>query len=175
MGRGDGKLQSQSQYMNKRDLSEADIEAKFITPAIIKAGWDELTQISRQKFFTDGRIYVKGKMTARGKRKFADYILFYKPNIPIAIIESKDNSHSVKAGIQQALGYSNTLDIPFVFSSNGDAFYFHDKTVTDGKISYQLTIFWMVRVIPQINTNYKLKIKNILLTFFFIIGNCSIL
>lgn len=65
--------------MNKKDLSEADIKAKYITPAIIKAGWDELTQIGREKYFTDGRIYVKGKLIARGKRKFADYILFYMP------------------------------------------------------------------------------------------------
>ena len=126
--------------MNKRDLSEADIKEKFITPAVTKAGWDEFTQIGREIFFTDGRIYVKGKVTARGKRKFADYILFYKPNIPIAIIEAKDNNHSAKAGIQQALGYSNTLDIPFVFSSNGDAFYFHDKTVTDSQIEREISL-----------------------------------
>ena len=126
--------------MNKKDLSEADIKEKFITPAMIRAGWNEYTQIGREIFFTDGRIYVKGKLTARGKRKFADYILFYKPNVPIAIIEAKDNNHSVKSGIQQALGYSNTLDIPFVFSSNGDGFYFHDKTVTDGQIEKEISL-----------------------------------
>jgi type I restriction enzyme R subunit len=125
--------------MNKKDLSEADIKEKFITPAVTKAGWDEQTQLGREIFFTDGRIYVKGKLTARGKRKFADYILFYKPNVPIAIIEAKDNNHSVKAGIQQALGYANTLDIPFVFSSNGDGFYFHDKTVTSGNIETEIS------------------------------------
>lgn len=126
--------------MNKKDLSESDIKAKFITPAVTKAGWDEHTQLGREIFFTDGRIYVKGKITARGKRKFADYILFYKPNVPIAIIEAKDNNHTVKAGIQQALGYSNTLDIPFVFSSNGDGFYFHDKTVTSGDIETEISL-----------------------------------
>jgi len=126
--------------MNKKNLSEADIKAKFITPAILNAGWDENTQIGREIFFTAGRIYVKGKVTARGKRKFADYILFYKPNIPIAIIEAKDNKHSVKNGIQQALDYANILDIPFVFSSNGDGFYFHDKTATDGKIEKELSL-----------------------------------
>ena len=126
--------------MNKKYLSEADIKEKFITPALTKAGWDELTQIGREIFFTDGRIYVKGKMTARGKRKFADYILFNKPNVPVAIIEAKDNNHSVKAGIQQALGYADALDIPFVFSSNGDGFYFHDKTVTDGQIEKELQL-----------------------------------
>jgi type I restriction enzyme R subunit len=126
--------------MNKKDLSEADIKEKFITPAMIKAGWDESTQINREVYFTDGRIYVRGKITTRGKRKFADYILSYKPNIPIAVIEAKDNNHSVKAGIQQALGYSDTLDVPFVFSSNGDAFYFHDKTVTDGQIEKEISL-----------------------------------
>ncbi len=126
--------------MNKRDLSESDIKAKYITPAILKAGWDEHTQIGREIYFTDGRIYVKGKLTARGKRKFADYILFYKSNVPIAIIEAKDNKHSVKSGIQQALDYANILDIPCVFSSNGDGFYFHDKTATDSKIEKELTL-----------------------------------
>lgn len=126
--------------MNKKDLSESDIKAKYITPAILKSGWDEQTQLGREIFFTDGRIYVKGKLTARGKRKFADYILFFKPNVPIAIIEAKDNKHTVKSGIQQALGYANTLDIPCVFSSNGDGFYFHDKTATDGEIEKELTL-----------------------------------
>lgn len=126
--------------MKKKELSESDIKAKFITPAILNAGWDELTQLGREIYFTDGRIYVKGKLTARGKRKFADYILFYKPNVPIAIIEAKDNKHSVKGGIQQALGYANTLDIPCVFSSNGDGFYFHDKTATEGQIEKELKL-----------------------------------
>jgi type I restriction enzyme R subunit len=126
--------------LNKKDLSEADIKAKFITPALLKAGWNEQTQIGREVYFTDGRIYVKGKITTRGKRKFADYVLFYKPNVPIAIIEAKDNKHSVKSGIQQALGYANTLDIPCVFSSNGDGFYFHDKTATEGKIEKELSL-----------------------------------
>jgi len=126
--------------MNKKDFSEADIKAKFITPSILKSGWDELTQIGREIYFTDGRIYVKGKLTARGKRKFADYVLFYKPNVPIAIIEAKDNKHSLKSGIQQALEYANTLDIPCVFSSNGDGFYFHDKTNADGQIEKELTL-----------------------------------
>ena len=126
--------------MNKKDLSEADIKEKFITPALTKAGWDEYTQIGREIYFTDGRIYVKGNVTARGKKKFADYILFYKPNIPIAIIEAKGNNYSVKAGIQQALGYAETLDIPFVFSSNGDGFYFHDKTAINGQIEKEISL-----------------------------------
>ena len=110
--------------MNKKTLSERDICTKFITPAIEKAGWDKLTQLLEEVSFTDGKIYVRGKLTARGTRKRADYILYYKPNIPIAIVEAKDNKHSVRAGIQQALDYAKILDIPCVFSSNGDGFVF---------------------------------------------------
>ena len=88
--------------------------------------------------FTDGKIYVRGKLTARGKQKRADYILYYKPNIPIAIIEAKDNKHSVRAGIQQALDYAKILDIPCVFSSNGDGFLFHDRTAVDGEIETEI-------------------------------------
>ncbi|RKS12842.1 EcoAI/FtnUII family type I restriction enzme subunit R [Flavobacterium sp. 120] len=119
--------------MNKKLFSEADIKEKFITPAIINAGWDEHTQIIREYSITAGRIWVKGKMTARGKKLFADYVL-YISGIPVAIIEAKENNLSIKSGIQQALKYSNLMDIPFVFSSNGDGFHFHDKTITDGDI-----------------------------------------
>lgn len=127
--------------MNKKDLSERDIITKYIIPAIESSGWDVQTQFREEKgFITDGRIHVKGKKVARGKRKRADIILYYKPNIPVAIIEAKDNKHSVKSGIQQALKYSNILDIPFVFSSNGDGFYFHDKTITDGVIEKEISI-----------------------------------
>src|SRR5271168_246108 len=114
--------------MNKKDLSERDICTKFITPAVKHAGWDEMTQIREEVSFTKGRIIVRGKLVTRGKAKRADYILYYKPNIPIAIIEAKDNNCSVGDGMQQALDYAETLDIPFVFSSNGDGFVFHDRT-----------------------------------------------
>jgi type I restriction enzyme, R subunit len=114
--------------VNKRDLSEADICAKFITPAVLGSGWKEQTQLVREVHFTKGQIHVRGKMVTRGKSKFADYILYYKPNIPIAIIEAKDNIHSVGDGMQQALEYAEILNIPFVFSSNGDGFVFHDRT-----------------------------------------------
>ena len=125
--------------MNKKLLSEADIKEKFITPAIIKSGWDEHTQIIREYSITAGRIWVKGKLTARGKKLFADYVL-YISGIPIAIIEAKDNNHSLNSGIQQALKYSNLMDIPFVFSSNGDGFYFHDKTINDSDIEKTLSL-----------------------------------
>lgn len=114
--------------MDKKSLSERDICTKYITPAIEKAGWDKHTQLLEEVSFTDGKIYVRGKLTARGERKRADYILYYKPNIPIAIIEAKDNKHSCGAGMQQALNYARILDIPCVFSSNGDGFLFHDRT-----------------------------------------------
>ncbi|WP_157206819.1 EcoAI/FtnUII family type I restriction enzme subunit R [Mariniflexile maritimum] len=126
--------------MNKKTLSERDICTKFITPAIEKSGWDKLTQLLEEVSFTDGKIYVRGKLTARGARKRADYILYYKPNIPIAIVEAKDNKHSVRAGIQQALDYARILDIPCVFSSNGDGFVFHDRTATNGNIETELDI-----------------------------------
>ena len=87
-------------------------------------------QVREEVSFTDGRIIVQGKLHTRGKRKRADYILYYKPNIPIAIIEAKDNKHSVGSGMQQALEYADILQIPFVFTSNGDSFVFHDKTIS---------------------------------------------
>lgn len=124
---------------NKKTLSERDICSKFITPALQKAGWDLDTQILEEVSFTDGKIFVRGKLTARGKRKRADYILYYNSN-PIAIIEAKDNNHSVNAGIQQALDYAKILDIPCVFSSNGDGFLFHNRAVTDSSIETELSI-----------------------------------
>ncbi len=126
--------------IDKKTLSERDICTKFITPAVEKAGWDKVTQLLEEVSFTDGKIYVRGKLTARGNQKRADYILYYKPNIPIAIIEAKDNKHSVRAGIQQALDYAQILDIPCVFSSNGDGFLFHDRTATDGNIESEIGI-----------------------------------
>ncbi|MFD2174307.1 EcoAI/FtnUII family type I restriction enzme subunit R [Rhodobacter lacus] len=114
--------------MDKRSLSERDICTKYITPALRKAGWDEITQIREEVSFTKGRIIVRGKLVSRGKGKRADYILSVKPNIPIAIIEAKENALPVAAGMQQGLEYAETLGIPFVFSSNGDGFVFHDRT-----------------------------------------------
>lgn len=108
--------------------SERDICTKFITPALIKAGWDIHKQIREEVTFTAGRIIVKGKMHTRRKAKRADYILYYKSNLPLAIIEAKDDTHSVGDGMQQALQYADILDIPFVFSSNGKAFLEHDRT-----------------------------------------------
>jgi type I restriction enzyme R subunit len=114
--------------VDKHTLSERDICTKFITPALRQAGWDEMLQIREEVSFTKGRIIVRGKLVSRGQAKRADYILYFKPNIPLALIEAKDNSHSVGDGMQQGLEYATTLDIPFVFSSNGDGFVFHDRT-----------------------------------------------
>ena len=114
--------------LNKKALSEQDICLKFITPAIVDAGWDPMLQMRQEVSFTDGRILVRGKEVKRGTRKRADYILFHKPNIPLAVVEAKDNNHSVAHGMQQALSYAESLQLPFVFTSNGDAFQFHDRT-----------------------------------------------
>ena len=109
--------------IDKKQLSERDICTKFITPALKNAGWDLDMQVLEEVSFTAGKIYVRGKLTARGERKRADYILYYNAN-PVAIIEAKDNKHTLGSGLQQALGYARTLDIPCVFSSNGDGFLF---------------------------------------------------
>ncbi|CAO4147779.1 Type I restriction enzyme EcoEI endonuclease subunit [Methylorubrum thiocyanatum] len=114
--------------MDKRSLTERDICTKFILPALKDAGWDAMAQVREEVYFTKGRIIVRGKLVTRGQAKKADIVLYYKPNIPIALIEAKDNKHSVGDGMQQALDYAATLDVPFVFSSNGDGFVFHDRT-----------------------------------------------
>lgn len=111
----------------KKELSERDICTKFITPAMRKAGWNIQTQVREEVTFTKGRVQVRGKTVSRGESKRADYILYYRSQ-QIAIIEAKDNRHSVGSGMQQALNYAETLDIPFAFASNGDAFVFHDLT-----------------------------------------------
>jgi hypothetical protein len=126
--------------MNKKELSERDICTKFITPALRKAGWDELSQLREEVSFTNGRIIVRGKMVTRGKAKRADYILYYKPNIPLAVIEAKDNNCHMGDGLQQALEYAGMLQLPFVFASNGDGFVFHDRTRQGGEIERTLPL-----------------------------------
>lgn len=108
--------------MNKKELSERDIVTKFILPGIIRAGWNADVQVREEVTFTDGRIFVKGKTVVRGQKKRADIILYYKPNMPIAVVEAKDNNHYISDGIQQALSYAQTLDIPVAISSNGDGY-----------------------------------------------------
>lgn len=123
--------------MDKKKLSERDICSKFINPALEQAGWTA-HQIREEVTFTNGQIMVRGKLHTRGERKRADYVLYYKKNIPLAVIEAKDNNHSVGAGMQQALAYADCLQVPFIFSSNGDGFLFHDQTGLFGKVEQEL-------------------------------------
>jgi type I restriction enzyme R subunit len=124
----------------KKSLSERDICTKFITPAVVGAGWDLHTQIREEVTFTKGRIIVRGKLHTRGETKRADHILYYRPNIPIALIEAKDPTHTVGAGMQQGLDYGNTLDIPFVYSSNGSGFLEHDRTGQSDPVERELSL-----------------------------------
>ena len=107
---------------SKSSLSERDIITKYILPVIEQSGWNKQTQIREEVTFTAGRIFVKGKKTKRGEKKRADIIIYYNPNIPVAVVEAKDNTHTIGAGMQQALEYAGTLDIPVAISSNGDGF-----------------------------------------------------
>ncbi|WP_103665883.1 EcoAI/FtnUII family type I restriction enzme subunit R [Gracilimonas amylolytica] len=125
---------------NKRDLTEADIRSKYITPALTAAGWDLHKQIREEQYFTDGRIRVRGSVAKRDTGKKADYILYYKRGIPLAVIEAKDNKHAVGAGLQQGLDYGEILDIPFVYSSNGDGFVEHDRTKSEGEIIREIAL-----------------------------------
>ncbi len=129
--------------MNKKALTEADIRTKFITPALIGTNgdkWNVLTQIREEVYFTNGRVIVRGKIVRRGEARKADYILYYKPGIPLAVIEAKDNNHSVGAGMQQALESAEILDIPFAYSSNGDAFLEHDRTGAHGVVTREIPL-----------------------------------
>jgi len=119
---------------DKKELSEADIRAKFIDPAIAKAGWDETTQIRREVTLTPGPVVVRGNLSSRNKKKkkFADYVLQKEKGVPIAVIEAKDNNHTISDGMQQALGYAELLDVPSAFSSNGDGFASHNRAAVQG-------------------------------------------
>ncbi|WP_425056861.1 EcoAI/FtnUII family type I restriction enzme subunit R [Pseudomonas abyssi] len=126
--------------MDMKSLSERDICTKFITPAVQQAGWDIQRQVREEVSFTKGRIIVRGKLHSRGESRRADYILYHQPNLPIAIIEAKDNKHSIGSGMQQALGYAEALDVPFVFSSNGSGFLFHDRSGTGSQVETPLSM-----------------------------------
>ncbi len=120
--------------MNKKDFSERDICTKFITPALVAVGWTH-NQFREEVKLTDGRVIVRGKLayrlqnpTAKGGPKRADYVLYAKGNIPIAVIEAKRNIYDVGYGMQQALDYAEMLDVPIAISSNGDDFLLHDRS-----------------------------------------------
>ncbi|MFZ2991943.1 MAG: DEAD/DEAH box helicase family protein [Candidatus Saccharimonadales bacterium] len=113
---------------DKKKLTEAEIRTRYITPAIVGSGW-QLPQVREEFFyFTSGRIVVRGKEAKRKAGKKVDYLLYYKPNLPLAVVEAKDNRHDEGDGMQQAIEYAEHLDVPFVFTSNGDSFVMHDST-----------------------------------------------
>lgn len=119
----------------KQALSESDVCDLFITPAIVDAGWDQLRQVRREVTLTPGPVIVRGNLSSRNKkkRKFADYVLSWQPGLPVAIVEAKDNKHSVSDGLQQALGYAEILELPTAFSSNGDGFAQHNRAAIEGE------------------------------------------
>ena len=117
-----------------------DIRTKFITPAIVSAGWSSFSQMREEYKVTNGRIIARGKVCKREAPLKADYVLFYKPNKPIAVIEAKDNNHTMADGMQQALQYADMMDVPFAFSSNGDGFVFHNKFITEGPAEINLSL-----------------------------------
>ena len=110
--------------ISKKRMSEEDIKLQYITPAIT-AKWD-IKKITMETNITDGKINLKGNFVTREKPKRADYVLYLNSNNPIAIVEAKDNKHSISHGLQQAMAYASMLDIPFAYSSNGDGFFEHD-------------------------------------------------
>ncbi|MCT9809790.1 DEAD/DEAH box helicase family protein [Acidovorax sp. Be4] len=128
--------------MHKTNLSESDICDKFIRPAMEQAGWNGLDQIFREYPLRAGRVVVRGSKAYRDKSSVlrADYALFYKANIPLAVVEAKDNKHAVGAGMAQAMNYAQLLDVPFSFSSNGDGFVFRDATMSTGVLEQNLTL-----------------------------------
>ncbi len=99
-----------------------------------------MEQVREEYHFTKGRVIVRGKTVMRGEAKKPDYLLFFKTNIPLAVVETKDNTHSVGAGMAQALGYAEILDVPFAYSSNGDAFLEHDRTATFGTVTREISL-----------------------------------
>ena len=107
-------------------MTEEEVKLNFITPAIENAGWGK-KQIRMEYGINAGKIVVRGNAAKRLNKLKADYVLFYKENMPLAIVEAKDNEHTLGDGMQQALNYAEKLDIPFVFSSNGDGFLFHNR------------------------------------------------
>ncbi|MBR5415380.1 MAG: DEAD/DEAH box helicase family protein [Thermoguttaceae bacterium] len=115
-----------SEILNKKQMSEEDIKLHFITPAILDKGWKEKLTMETAVKFTDGKINLKGNLVVREKPKKADYLLYMSKNNPIAVVEAKDNNHSVSHGLQQAITYAQMLDLPFAYSSNGDGFAEHD-------------------------------------------------
>ena len=127
-------------HAHKKTLSERDICTQYLVPALVQAGWDLHRQVREEVTFTRGRVIVRGKLHSRGQARRADFILYHLPNLPLAVIEAKVNTLPVGAGMQQALDYADALGVPFVFSSNGDGFLFHDRTGTGAQVETTLTL-----------------------------------
>ncbi len=126
--------------MNKKQLSEQEIRTRYITPAIQAAGWKP-QQIREELTFTAGRIIVRGNLSLRSDlHKRVDYLLYYRPHISLAIVEAKDNNHGLSDGMDQALEYAEMMDVPFVYTSNGDGFMEHDRTAAAGLVERELSL-----------------------------------
>ncbi len=132
--------------MDKYQLSERDICTKFITPAMEQAGWQQ-HQFREEVKLTDGRVIVRGRLASRiknpdvkGGPKRADFVIYGRPNVPIAVVEAKQAKFSVGHGMQQALAYAEMLDAPFAISSNGDGFLLHDRTGLTQPIERELAL-----------------------------------
>lgn len=108
--------------IDKKQMTEEDIKLNFITPAILSKGWQDKITMETQLKFTDGKVNLRGNKVSRGTPKKADYVLYFAKNNPLAVVEAKDNNHSVSFGMQQAKLYAKMLDVKFAYSSNGDAF-----------------------------------------------------
>lgn len=121
-------------------LSEEDVKTRFITPAIVQSGWDLHTQVRQEVHLTKGRIIVRGKIVIRGESKYADYILYHKPQLPLAIVEAKDDQHPIGGGMGQALEYAELVGVPSALSSNGKGFLFHDKSMTSGQLEAEISL-----------------------------------
>jgi type I restriction enzyme R subunit len=128
--------------MHESALSESDICDKFIRPAMERAGWSGMDQIYREYPLRAGRVEVRGRKARRDASTVlrADYAFFFKANIPLAVVEAKDNKHAVGAGMAQAIHYAALLDVPFSFASNGDGFLFRDATRSDGDLERTLSL-----------------------------------
>ena len=124
--------------LDKKIFNEMEIRLNFITPAIKKAGWIFNKNFREEYPITNGRI--TSNIVKRNKPLRTDYVLFYRPNVPLAVVEAKDNNHNISDGMQQALNYAKMLEVPFAFSSNGDGFIFHNKLATEGNVEIFLPL-----------------------------------
>lgn len=142
--------------LSKSQMSEEDIKFHYITPAIT-AKWNN-QHITLETKITDGRINLKGNIVAREKPKRADYVLYLSANNPIAIVEAKDNNHTVSHGLQQAMTYAQMLDVPFAFSSNGDGFAEHDF-LTGKERTFGLDEYWPDRGNLVLSSGYAERLQ----------------